>query len=216
MTLHSAKGLEFKAVILAGLEDGLLPHFNSQGGRDDIEEERRLLYVGMTRARELLYLTCCRRRRIAGRYQDQAESPFLQELPDQLLEIKYSPNLYAQERYSERAQDVYSFFGGGRPTAPPASSPPRSAPPTVSPGRPTSFGRPAPPPPQGRHVVPEPQEVIAPRRPLKRGSRVRHPTLGPGVVLELEGQGDEARITVFFEKAGKRKLVAKFANLEML
>jgi DNA helicase-2/ATP-dependent DNA helicase PcrA len=212
MTLHSAKGLEFKTVILAGLEDGLLPHFNSQGGRDDVEEERRLLYVGMTRARELLYLTCCRRRRIAGRYQDQAESPFLEELPDQLLEIKYSPNLYAQERYSERAQDVYSFFGGGRPTAAPAAVPPR---PAAPPSRPSSFGRPAPPP-QGRHVVPEPQEVVAPRRPLKRGSRVRHPTLGPGVVLELEGQGDEARITVFFEKAGKRKLVAKFANLEML
>ena len=86
MTLHSAKGLEFRAVVVAGLEDGLLPHFNSQGAREDVEEERRLLYVGMTRARERLYLTCCRRRRIAGRYQDQAESPFLAELPDQLLD----------------------------------------------------------------------------------------------------------------------------------
>jgi DNA helicase-2/ATP-dependent DNA helicase PcrA len=214
MTLHSAKGLEFKAVILAGLENGLLPHFNSQGGRDDVEEERRLLYVGMTRARELLYLTCCRRRRIAGRYQDQAESPFLQELPDQLLEIKNSPNLFAQERYSERTQDIYSFFGQGRPTAPPAAASPRAAPPFSPPGRP-SFGRPQQPP-GGRQIVPEPQEVMAPRRPLKRGSRVRHPTLGPGVVLDFEGEGEEARLTVFFEKAGKRKLVAKFANLEML
>jgi ATP-dependent DNA helicase UvrD/PcrA len=65
-------------------------------------------------------------------------------------------------------------------------------------------------------VVPEPEEVRVPRRPLKRGSRVRHPTLGSGVVLELEGEGEESRITVFFERAGKRKLVAKFANLEML
>jgi DNA helicase-2/ATP-dependent DNA helicase PcrA len=218
MTLHSAKGLEFKAVILPGLENGLLPHFNSQGGRDDIEEERRLLYVGMTRARELLYLTCCRRRRIAGRYQDQTESPFLQELPDSLVELKYSPNLYAQDRYNERTQDIYSFFGQGRPSAPPAGAPPRFAPPAAPPGRPpsSSFGRPSPPPPTGRHVVPEPQEVVAPRRPLKRGSRVRHPTLGAGVVLEMEGQGEEARLTVFFEKSGKRKLVAKFANLEML
>jgi DNA helicase II / ATP-dependent DNA helicase PcrA len=217
MTLHSAKGLEFKAVILAGLEDGLLPHFNSQGAREDIEEERRLLYVGMTRARELLFLTCCRRRRIAGRYQDQAESPFLRELPDQLLDVKHSPTLFSQDRYNERTEDIYSFFGQGRPAAPPASSSPGtrpSAPPSSPPGRPP-FGRPQQPP-GGRQVVHEPQEVMVPRRPLKRGSRVRHPTLGPGVVLELEGEGDEARLTVFFEKAGKRKLVAKFANLEML
>jgi DNA helicase II / ATP-dependent DNA helicase PcrA len=217
MTLHSAKGLEFKAVILAGLEDGLLPHFNSQGAREDIEEERRLLYVGMTRARELLFLTCCRRRRIAGRYQDQAESPFLRELPDQLLDVKHSPTLFSQDRYNERTEDIYSFFGQGRPAALPASNIPGarpSAPPPSPPGRPP-FGRPQQPP-GGRQVVHEPQEVMVPRRPLKRGSRVRHPTLGPGVVLELEGEGDEARLTVFFEKAGKRKLVAKFANLEML
>jgi len=65
-------------------------------------------------------------------------------------------------------------------------------------------------------VVPAPDESAVPRRPIKRGSRVRHPTLGSGVVLEMEGQGEEMRITVFFEKAGKRKLMAKFANLEML
>ena len=63
--------------------------------------------------------------------------------------------------------------------------------------------------------TPEPASS-PPRRPLKRGSRVRHPTLGPGVILEMEGDGDEARLTVFFEKSGKRKLVAKFANLEMM
>jgi len=216
MTLHSAKGLEFKTVLLTGLEDGLLPHFNSQGGRDDIEEERRLLYVGMTRARELLFLTCCRRRRIAGRYQDQAESPFLRELPDQLLDVKHSPSLFTQERYSERTQEIYTFFNQGRPTAPQATNPqsgrPAPPPPMAAPGQ-RSFNRPQP---GGRQIVPEPQEVMAPRRPLKRGSRVRHPTLGPGVVLEMEGEGEEARLTVFFEKAGKRKLLAKFANLEML
>ncbi len=215
MTLHSAKGLEFKAVTVAGLEEGLLPHFNSQGARDDIEEERRLLYVGMTRAREKLYLTCCRRRRIAGRYQDQMESPFLQELPDQLVDVHHSPDLYLSGRVTERAQGIYSFFG--------QAAPPQAAP---APARSSSF-QPAPrpsvpspytprPQPTGRTVVPVPDESAVPRRPIKRGSRVRHPTLGAGVVLEMEGQGEETRITVFFEKAGKRKLVAKFANLEML
>ena len=213
MTLHSAKGLEFKAVVVAGLEDGLLPHFNSQGARENVEEERRLLYVGMTRARERLYLTCCRRRRIAGRYQDQAESPFLQELPDQLLEVHQSPDLFLMERYNERAQGVYSFFGGGAPPSRPAGTPPPMA------SRPSP---PPPPPPQPRTTVrqvlrePQPAPSTAPRRPIRRGSRVRHPTLGNGVVLELEGDGDEARLTVFFEKSGKRKLVAKYANLEML
>jgi DNA helicase-2/ATP-dependent DNA helicase PcrA len=215
MTLHSAKGLEFKAVFVAGLEDGLLPHFNSQGAREDVEEERRLLYVGMTRAREKLHLSCCRRRRIAGRYQDQAESPFLQELPDQLLEVSHSPDLFFMDRVNERAQSVYSFFGGsggGRPAA--APSPPPAAPRPAAPYAPKPGGSVRIPTPT-RQVVPEP-ESQAPRRTIKRGSRVRHPTLGHGVVLEFEGQGDDARLTVFFEKSGKRKLVAKYANLEML
>jgi DNA helicase-2/ATP-dependent DNA helicase PcrA len=211
MTLHSAKGLEFKAVMVAGLEDGLLPHFNSQGAREDVEEERRLLYVGMTRARERLYLSCCRRRRIAGRYQDQAESPFLQELPDHLVEITHSPDLYLADRYNERAQGVYSFFGGGgapsRPAPPTAPTAPRPAPAAPSA---STYRTPV------RQIVPEREAPAAPRRAIKRGSRVRHPTLGHGVVLELEGDGDDARLTVFFEKSGKRKLVAKFANLEML
>ena len=210
MTLHSAKGLEFKAVIVAGLEDGLLPHFNSQGAREDVEEERRLLYVGMTRARERLYLSCCRRRRIAGRYQDQAESPFLEELPDHLVEITHSPDLYLADRYNERAQGVYSFFGGGSPSRPSAPPPPAAPRPSAPPPSSSTYRTPV------RQVVREPEAAAAPRRAIKRGSRVRHPTLGHGVVLELEGDGDDARLTVFFEKSGKRKLVAKFANLEML
>ena len=207
MTLHSAKGLEFKAVVVAGLEDGLLPHFNSQGAREDIEEERRLLYVGMTRARERLFLSCCRRRRIAGRYQDQAESPFLSELPDQLLDVHVSPDLFSYARPDPRAQSVYSFFGGGPPrttAAPPM--PPRTTPPSP----PSGSNRPP-----ARQVVPE-TDTAAPRRTIRRGSRVRHPTLGNGVVLDLEGEGDEARLTVYFDKSGKRKLVARYANLEML
>jgi DNA helicase-2/ATP-dependent DNA helicase PcrA len=208
MTLHSAKGLEFKAVVLPGLEDGLLPHFNSQGAREDVEEERRLLYVGMTRARERLYLSSCRRRRIAGRYQDQSESPFLAELPSEILEVKVSPDLAfaTSSAFDRRAEGVYSFFGTGRPSSGTPSFTPRSAP--------SGYRAPAPGA-GGRTIVPEP-DASPVRRPVKRGSRVRHPTLGTGVVLALEGEGDEARITVFFEKSGKRKLIAKFANLEMI
>src|SRR5688500_1477558 len=137
----------------------------------------------MTRAREKLYLSCCRRRRIAGRYQDQSESPFLQELPDHLVEVKYSPELYyGNERPDARAQNVYSFFNQGRPTAPAGASnrPPAPSAPSSSSYGGSSYVR-APmapkPAPGGRQVVPEPEAVVAPRRPLKRGSRVRHPTL---------------------------------------
>ena len=239
MTLHSAKGLEFRAVVVSGLEDGLLPHFNSQGARENLEEERRLLYVGMTRARERLYLTSCRRRRIAGRYQDQLESPFLGELPEELLIVTRSPELAGYERFSpqfsQASAGVYSFFGqapaSGGPIAP-AAPEPRYAP-TQNPAQRRStegYGRPAGPPPMAarpaspapsapsgyRERTLEPDPDVMPRRPVKRGSRVRHPTLGQGVVLEMDGQGEDAKITVFFDKAGKRKLVAKFANLEML
>ena len=174
MTLHSAKGLEFRTVVVAGLEDGLLPHFNTGNSQEEIEEERRLLYVGMTRAKERLFLTTCRRRRIAGRYQDQEESPFLLEVSTEDLQISESSELF----YDSRTQGAYRFFG-------------RKVPQDVAPID------------SGDHTV-------------GRGRRVRHPTLGEGVVMDLDGDGENAKITVFFERAGKRKLVAKFANLELL
>ena len=91
MTLHSAKGLEFDTVVVAGLEEGLLPHFNAQTHPDDLEEERRLLYVGMTRAERRLMLTTCKRRRVAGTYQDREESRFLSEIPGDHVVVENSP-----------------------------------------------------------------------------------------------------------------------------
>ncbi|MFP3938934.1 MAG: ATP-dependent helicase [Acidobacteriota bacterium] len=183
MTLHSAKGLEFPAVVIAGLEEGLLPHFNAQGTPDDVEEERRLLYVGMTRAEERLVLTTCRRRRIAGRYQDQLASPFLAELPDHLLQVSESPSLFQRSGPGPDARSggVYSFFGGGGGAAGAAPEAPGGS-----------------------------------SRGIRKGSRVEHPILGPGRVLATEGSGDQEKITVFFEKAGRKKLVAKYANLELV
>ena len=215
MTLHSAKGLEFRAVVVSGLEDGLLPHFNAQGAREDVEEERRLLYVGMTRARERLYLSCCRRRRIAGRYQDQEESPFLAELPEHLREVTSSPSLAWEPPRGERAEAVYSFFGrsGGGGAGARAGAAEGSGY-TLPPAAPTLFAPRAMPPPQRRADPVDP--VMAPRRTARRGSRVRHPTLGQGVVLEIDGDGDDTKLTVFFEKAGKRRLIARYANLELL
>ncbi|MDX1997623.1 MAG: 3'-5' exonuclease [Thermoanaerobaculia bacterium] len=213
MTLHSAKGLEFPVVFLAGLEDGLLPHFNSQGAREDLEEERRLLYVGMTRAKRKLHLSTCRRRRVAGYYQDQLESPFLREIPSHLLQTTDSPTLFYAPRASDtssRADSVYSFFGRDKPAAPPRE-PPSSAPklPAYVPRGPV----PASPPPFAPGA---PSLGASSPAAFKRGARVRHGTLGNGVVLELEGSGDQQKVTVVFERAGKKKLVAKYAGLEVL
>jgi DNA helicase-2/ATP-dependent DNA helicase PcrA len=185
MTLHSAKGLEFPVVAIGGLEDGLLPHYNARNTDLELEEERRLLYVGMTRARERLILSTCQRRRVAGKYQDQDESPFVAEIPERFLNISESPSLF--RRRAAANDSVYSFFG--RKT--PASHPQRD--PSVEPVFDDSAG--------GAMV---------------RGTRVRHSTLGPGQVLEVDGQGDSMKVVVYFDKVGKRKLVAKYAHLQVV
>ncbi len=187
MTLHSAKGLEFPVVAVPGLEDGLLPHFNAQKTPEEVEEERRLLYVGMTRAEKRLILSCCGRRRVAGQFQDRQESPFLEEIPAEYLEISQSPSLFA----NTQGANVHSFFGR----------------PSRSPGYP----------PRGRYAGDRTVEPVAEESGgFARGSRVQHPTLGTGVILELEGTGDAMKISVYFDRSGKRRLVARYANLELV
>lgn len=157
-TLHAAKGLEFPAVFIVGLEEGYLPHGESREDAEEIEEERRLLYVGMTRARDELTLTLAGRRLVYGKVQYRSASRFVEEIPAEALE---------------------------------QLSAPRAA-------RPTIFEN-----------VPE----DVPRHPLVRGRRVRHPRYGYGVILAQEGSGDETRLTVYFDRAGKKKFVARYADL---
>jgi DNA helicase II / ATP-dependent DNA helicase PcrA len=157
-TLHAAKGLEFEAVYAVGLEEGYLPH--GQSAEDELEEERRLLYVGMTRAKDALTLTLADRRLVYGRVEQRRPSRFLDEIPKAALEERF-------------------------------------------------FGRPAPTIFSGRVHEEEPQDD----RPLRRGKRVRHPRYGYGVVLAEEGSGEETRLTVYFDRAGKKKFVARYADL---
>ena len=211
MTLHSAKGLEFPVVVVAGLEENVLPHFNAQELPENLEEERRLLYVGMTRAEKRLYLTTCRRRRIAGQYQDQDPSRFLLEIPERFLEIEDSPELFASARpgwghrsgppYRPRsgAEHVHSFFG----SKPPAGS-------TLPFSDPSSAGTSS-----SVRVEPVDEPTPAGRR-LRRGARVHHASLGSGKILQIEGSGEEMRLIVYFESKGRKKLLAKFAQLEVM
>ena len=160
-TLHAAKGLEFASVFVVGLEEGYLPHGQSLHDEDELEEERRLLYVGMTRARDSLTLTQADRRLVYGRIESRTPSRFLEEVP--------------------RAAVDEQVFGRAAPTI---------------------FA--------ARSYEPEREEED---RPLRRGRRVRHPRYGYGVILTEEGSGEETRLTVYFDRAGKKKFVARYADL---
>lgn len=204
MTLHSAKGLEFSAVILAGLEEKILPHSNSMLTPEDLEEERRLMYVGMTRARKRLFLSTCRRRQIAGMYQDQEESRFLEEIPADKLVVEESPELFRRpgggQRPGGRARsDVYGFFGKAGRNNDPSIEPVADDSPADLPAL----------------QVDEIGSTKS-RGKVRKGSRVRHATLGVGQVFRIDGDGDNMRLIVYFQGVGRRTLLAKFAKLEVL
>ena len=179
MTLHAAKGLEFPVVFIIGMEDGLFPHSRTKDDPEGLEEERRLCYVGMTRAQQKLYLLNARERRVFGREQINSPSLFLSEIPATLLErvgagfkptppIPSSGSNQAMDEFLKR-QTVVSGQGSGA-------------------GNGTAF---------------------------KSGARVRHGTLGIGVVKGTEGSGDMEKVTVQFQ-TGIKKLMARFAGLEIL
>jgi DNA helicase II / ATP-dependent DNA helicase PcrA len=172
MTLHTAKGLEFPVVFLSGLEDGLFPHQRSIDDLDGLEEERRLCYVGITRAMKQLYVTYAEQRRLHGMDSFGTPSRFIAELPEDLVE-EVRPRI-----------NVSRGLGGGT--------------------RPAAGAR-------FRDPVAEP---AAPG--MRLGARVRHGKFGDGVILNLEGQGSQARVQVNFEQQGSKWLMLSFANLEVV
>lgn len=193
MTLHSAKGLEFPNVYLAGMEDGLFPSYMTITADDpeEVEEERRLCYVGITRAEKELTLTCARRRMIRGETQYNKMSRFLKEIPMELLstgavftkdkeepEVKVSAYMQAKQAFKAKP------FGG-------------SAPYSQSPAK--SFGKPS-----GKGLD------------YKTGDRVRHIKFGEGTVTAIIEGGRDYEVTVAFDTAGTKKMFAAFAKLEKI
>ena len=170
MTLHAAKGLEFASVFLAGLEEGLVPHSRSLASAAGLEEERRLCYVGMTRAMERLHISWAESRQVYGMRRLTEASRFLSELPHDVVTISRSTH-----------------------TTPP----------------PTTLVRP---PRLVERELPLP-EVPAGLRP---GVRVRHPLFGVGTVLRSDGEGEGLKLTVSFPGCGAKRLVARYAGLELL
>jgi len=200
-TLHSAKGLEFDHVFLAGLEEGLFPHNRSLDVPEAIEEERRLCYVGMTRARNTLTLTRAVYRRIYGNERLQASLPsrFVAEIPGDLITTakgsladagetrRYEPDpeySYSPEEFARRAR--MPSHGSGR-------------------GAETFYGR-----------APRASRSSSSREgghPLI-GRRVRHPKYGVGTIVEVEGEDEERRLSVRFSEYGTKKLVERYAQLK--
>ncbi|HET9063918.1 MAG TPA: 3'-5' exonuclease, partial [Candidatus Binatia bacterium] len=174
MTVHNAKGLEFRDVFIAGMEEGLFPHSRSTSDNEDaIEEERRLCYVGITRARERLTLIRAVRRHVFGATQFNFASRFLEELPADLLEYESPKPRFPRALDSEvesRAHDL----------------------PTMR----------------------EPAEVAGGTYSV--GMKVVHPMFGVGTVKKCDTSGDDEKVVVQFQRAGVKKLVARFARLQIV
>jgi DNA helicase-2/ATP-dependent DNA helicase PcrA len=188
MTLHTAKGLEFPVVLIMGLEEGLFPHSRSIMEAPQLEEERRLFYVGMTRAEHKLYLTSARYRRYFGNMDQQVSEPsrFIAEIPDELVEEAGERRRRHTAKYEGTSYDtvnaVMKVLGGGESKAPPAYKP------------------------------------AAPKKPAGTwtlGTRVKHAKYGYGTILRTEGSGDDLKLTVSFISHGLKKMIAKYADLEL-
>ncbi|MGZ4871222.1 MAG: 3'-5' exonuclease, partial [Candidatus Angelobacter sp.] len=223
MTLHSAKGLEFPLVFLVGLEEGLFPHSRAFNDPDQMEEERRLCYVGMTRAMDHLVLSNARYRRRYGTDMPDATVPsrFLEEVPPQLLEelgtsrtratashqdSDFGERHYSYEDEDQSAPSSVSQQARAKPRNGGYAGPKYNSIDNIADffaSRGKKFNRPQ-----------IPVEKAAGGGSFRPGQRVKHPKYGEGVVYRREGEGENAKITVQFPRFGLKKLVEKYAHLE--
>jgi DNA helicase II / ATP-dependent DNA helicase PcrA len=240
MTLHAAKGLEFPLVFLCGLEEGLFPHSRTFLNPDDIEEERRLCYVGMTRAMDQLVITRAVYRRRYGTDMPEASVPsrFLDEIPAELMEE------LGKSRVGRAPSPAYGQTGRTRVSDPPGQfrrngvyASQKSQPHYAYEDEDQSAAwrekadvarKPAGPKYNSIDNIAEffasrgkkfsvakvPVEEPKGRRGFRPGQKVRHPKYGEGTVYHREGEGEEAKITVQFPRFGLKKLVEKYAQLE--
>lgn len=193
MTLHTAKGLEFPVVFLTGMEDGVFPHMRALGNAKELEEERRLAYVGVTRARERLYLSRAVLRSAWGQPSYNPASRFLEEIPDELVEERRSAASAAPSGVSGRIGSGASSRSGGSGSGAGARSAPVA-------GWGKSAGR-----------VKE-RPVIS----LAVGDRVTHDRFGLGTVVSVSGPADDAKATIDFGADGVKQLLLRYAPVEKL
>ena len=209
MTLHAAKGLEYPAVFMIGMEDGVFPHIRALGEPDELEEERRLAYVGITRAMRCLTLTHAWSRMLHGSRQYNPPSRFLKEIPSDLVE--------------QTGGDLADRSYRRRRTEPGLARPAGAARPLNAGGRSMDADRVA----ANRERIVD-GAVAAARRPgppspsgaeglgLKIGDDVRHSQWGEGVITDLDGSGDEAQASVNFPSVGEKRLLLSWAPLKKI
>jgi len=188
MTVHAAKGLEFDAVFITGLEEGLFPHENSMSDHDGLEEERRLMYVAITRARKRLYLSFSLTRMLHGQTRYHVKSRFLEELPEDALKWLTPKNQGFGSGYAREYQNAWARGSGLGSVVGAGRVEPAPPPPAFTPRAPSAHG-------------------------LRSGQSVFHTKFGEGVILTLEGSGDDARAQVNFGRHGAKWLQLSIAKL---
>ena len=217
MTLHSAKGLEFPVVFLVGMEEGIFPGYKSIGEPKELEEERRLFYVGITRAKQYLYLTCAKHRTIFGSTSYNQVSRFVKEIPEELLEG------YAEvvERNTSNNEDFKDFgyrwsYGKGQTVKTYKIDEPevKAVASSILDTKPKNNF-------QFRtaesflNTIKNKDEGIDLSK-YQVGQRVYHKKFGEGVITKLEKEDDDIKVDLEFDKVGHKRLMAKFAGLEIL
>ena len=208
MTLHSAKGLEFPVVFLVGMEEGIFPGYKSIGEPKELEEERRLFYVGITRAKQFLHLTCAKQRTIFGSTSYNAVSRFIKEIPDNLLDGVVNND---QE---EKFNDMSYNWGYGKTSA----------------GKVTTYKFD-----EAKNEIKQKSTYqfrtaesflssLSQKQAnsgvditkYKEGMRIYHKKFGEGIIQKIEAEGDDYKLDIQFDKSGHKRLMAKFANLEII
>lgn len=232
MTLHSAKGLEFPQVYLTGMEEGLFPGIMSisSGEPEEVEEERRLCYVGITRAMKRLVLTCARQRMVRGENRFFVPSRFVKEIPPECLRREESSPLFSFGRWNDRApdpgngpgvlsDDVFEFSGKSSPGAKlrePEEERRKPYRPWTAPaaryGKSVSLGAGV------KEAYMGKQFTVTKAKSLSygEGDRVRHVKFGEGVVSRITEQKKDFEVTVEFDRAGQKRMYATFAKLEKI
>lgn len=209
MTLHSAKGLEFPVVFLVGMEEGIFPGYKSIGEPKELEEERRLCYVGITRAKNNLYLTCSRQRTMFGSTSCNPVSRFVKEIPENMLEGANEIDSEPENKFKDSNYEwSYGKSGNnGKVVSYKVDIPSSKPEPSFAFKSAESFLA---------KLNSKTQGNNTDLSKYKEGQRIYHKRFGEGNISKIEPEGDDLKLDIQFDKVGHKRLMAKFANLEII